>query len=190
MLAIEDDRLNYARRQKRRRLWRAGRLALAAIGSAPLGLALVSAGLALPGGLLLGVAVMLGLHAHHWLSLARRSAVGARSEDEVRRTLEPLQGQGWRLRHGLRWRDGGDIASVAIAPTGVGFRSRRRAERTTSASSAGWSNRLGGLVAAGGGGAAAGRLLSCPWFARLEWSDSSTVCWWSRSTGLFPCCGR
>jgi hypothetical protein len=39
----------------------------------------------------------------------------------VRRTLEPLQEQGWRLRHGLRWQDGGDIDSVAIAPTGVGF---------------------------------------------------------------------
>jgi len=47
--------------------------------------------------------------------------VGARSEDEVRRALAPLEAEGWRLRHSLPWRGRGDIDSLAIAPTGVGF---------------------------------------------------------------------
>ena len=53
------------------------------------------------------------------LSLARRSRVGARSEDEVQRALAPLEAQGWRLRHSLPWQGQGDIDSVAIAPTGI-----------------------------------------------------------------------
>ena len=51
--------------------------------------------------------------------MARRSAVGARSEDAVQRALAPLQAEGWRLRHSLRWQGQGDIDSVAIAPTGI-----------------------------------------------------------------------
>src|SRR5947209_10702863 len=53
------------------------------------------------------------------LSLARRSRVGARSEDEVQRALAPLEAEGWRLRHSLPWQGQGDIDSVAIAPTGL-----------------------------------------------------------------------
>ena len=81
----------------------------------------VRTGAAFAGALLLVVAVMLGLRARHWLCLAGRSGIGARSEDEVRRALEPLRERGWRLRHGLRWQGGGDIDSVAIAPSGLGF---------------------------------------------------------------------
>lgn len=114
-------RLNYARRQQYSQLARAGGTALASLAAAFLGLLLVSIGVGLPGGLLLGAAVALGLRAHHWLSLAGRSRVGARSEDEVRRTLAPLHEHGWRLRHGLPWQGDGDIDSVAIAPGGVGF---------------------------------------------------------------------
>jgi Nuclease-related domain len=68
---------------------------------------------------LLVLACCLGAHACHWFSLARRSQVGARSEDEVRRVLAPLEAEGWQLRHSLRWRGGGDIDSVAFAPTGL-----------------------------------------------------------------------
>jgi hypothetical protein len=39
----------------------------------------------------------------------------------VRRALAPLQGHGWRVRHGLRWPGGGDVDSVAVAPSGVAF---------------------------------------------------------------------
>jgi hypothetical protein len=47
--------------------------------------------------------------------------MGARSEDEVCRALAPLQREGWRRRHSLSWRGRGDIDSLAIAPTGIGF---------------------------------------------------------------------
>ena len=69
--------------------------------------------------MLLILALGLGLYARHWLSLAGRSRVGARSEDEVQRALAPLEAEGWRLRHSLPWRGRGDIDSVAIAPTGI-----------------------------------------------------------------------
>ena len=82
---------------------------------------LVSMRAALLGVLLLAIAVTLGLRARHWLSLAGRSRVGARSEDEVRRALEPLREHGWRVLHALRWAGRGDIDSVAIAPNGVAF---------------------------------------------------------------------
>ena len=113
--------VNHARRQQYRRLSRAGRLGLSGTATAVLGLFLLSTGAALPGALVLAAAVTLGLRARHWLSLAWRSRVGAGSEEEVRRLLAPLELHGWRLRHGLRWQGGGDIDSVAIAPTGIGF---------------------------------------------------------------------
>jgi hypothetical protein len=97
------------------------RLGLTSTAAAVLGLFVVRAGAGLPGVVLLAGAVVVGLRARHWLSLAGRSAVGARSEDEVRRALEPLRESGWRLRHGLRWHGGGDIDWVAIAPSGLGF---------------------------------------------------------------------
>ncbi len=83
------------------------------------GLVTARAGAAALGGLLLLTAVGLGLSARHWLSLAGRSRVGARSEDEVQRALAPLQAEGWRLRHSLPWQGQGDIDSVAIAPGGI-----------------------------------------------------------------------
>jgi hypothetical protein len=76
------------------------------------------------GGLLLLMAVGLAFYARHWLSLAGRSRVGARSEDEVQRALAPLQAEGWRLRHSLPWQGSGDIDSVAIAPNRSGGRNR------------------------------------------------------------------
>jgi Nuclease-related domain len=111
--------MNYARRQQYRRLAHAGKAALGSAVTALLGLAVASAGAAPLAALLLLTAVGLGLWARHWLSLARRSRVGARSEDEVQRALAALQAEGWRLRHSLPWQGRGDIDSVAIAPTGV-----------------------------------------------------------------------
>jgi hypothetical protein len=67
------------------------------------------------------LALGFGLHARDWLSLAGRSGVGARSEDEVRHALAPLQADRWRLRHSLSWQGRGDVDSLAIAPDGVGF---------------------------------------------------------------------
>jgi hypothetical protein len=111
--------VNYARRQQYRRLSHAGKAALGSVVAGLLGLALAIAGAPALGGLLLLTTVGVGFYARHWLSLARRSRVGARSEDEVQRALAHLQAEGWRLRHSLPWRGQGDIDSVAIAPTGV-----------------------------------------------------------------------
>jgi hypothetical protein len=111
--------VNYARRQQYRRLSHAGKTALGSVVAGLLGLAIAIGGAAALGGVLLLTAVGLGFYARHWLSLAGRSRVGARSEDEVQRALAPLQAEGWRLRHSLAWRGRGDIDSVAVAPTGV-----------------------------------------------------------------------
>jgi Nuclease-related domain len=96
--------------------------------SALLGFLLIRNGLA-AGWMLLGVAVIVGLRARHWLSLAGRSRVGAGSEDEVHRALDPLREHGWRLHHAMRWTGPGDIDSVAIAPGGVGFAIETKTQR-------------------------------------------------------------
>jgi hypothetical protein len=86
-----------------------------------LALAAASVGAISTAGVLLVLALGFGLSARRWLLLARRSGVGARSEDEVRRALAALEVEGWRLRHSLPWQGRGDIDSLAIAPTGVAF---------------------------------------------------------------------
>ncbi|MGH2928183.1 MAG: nuclease-related domain-containing protein [Solirubrobacteraceae bacterium] len=112
-------RVNYARRQQYRRLSRAGKAGLGSVIAALFGLVTARAGAAAVAGLLLLAALGLGLYARHWLSLAGRSRVGARSEGEVQRALAPFHAEGWRLRHSLPWQGQGDIDSVAIAPTGI-----------------------------------------------------------------------
>ena len=112
---------NYARRQQYRRLSRAAAAATASAGALLLALAAASAGAVSAAGVLLALALGFGLYARHWMSLAQRSRVGARSEDEVRRALAALQAEGWRLRHSLPWHGRGDIDSLAIAPTSVAF---------------------------------------------------------------------
>jgi hypothetical protein len=113
--------VNYARRQQYRRLSRAASAAMASALAGMLALAVASAGAVSAAGFLLVLALGFGVYARHWLSLAERSRVGARSEDEVRRALEPLEAEGWRLRHSMPWRGRGDIDSLAIAPIGLGF---------------------------------------------------------------------
>jgi hypothetical protein len=88
--------LNYARRQEYRRLSRAGRAAAGSVVAALLALVFAGARAAPLAGLLLLTAFGLGLYARHWLSLAGRSRVGARSEDDVQRALAPLEVEGWR----------------------------------------------------------------------------------------------
>ena len=113
--------MNYARRQQYRRLSRAGTAAAGSVAAALLALVTASVGAISIAGLLLLASVGLGLYTRHWLGLAARSKVGAQSEDEVRRVLAALQAEGWRMRHGLRWRGRGDVDSMAIAPGGVAF---------------------------------------------------------------------
>jgi hypothetical protein len=100
--------LNYARRQQYRRLSRAGRAAAGSVAAALLALVVGAAGAVSLAGLLLLIAFELGLYARHWLALAGRSRVGAHSEDDVQRALAPLEAEGWRLLHSLRWQGGGD----------------------------------------------------------------------------------
>lgn len=99
---VRAHRLNYARRQQCRRLSRAGEAAVGGTILAVLGFAAASMGVAYLSAALLLTAIALGLRSRYWISLARRSAVGARSEDAVQRALAPLLVEGWRLRHSLR----------------------------------------------------------------------------------------
>jgi hypothetical protein len=140
-----------------------------------LGLITLAAGSAPVGGLLLLGAVALGLYARHWLGLVGRSRVGARSEDEVKRTLAQLEAEGWRLRHSLWWGSRGDIDSVAISPTGLAF-ARRRRERTMSGTSLACASRRRGYCVAGGDGAATVRYRSCASFELGQSSMSRPEC--------------
>lgn len=122
-MIVRARRMNYARRQQYRqqyrRLFRAGEAAVGAAIVALLGLVAASAGASCIAAGLLLTGIALGLYSRHWLSVARRSRVGARSEDQVQGALAPLKAEGWRLRHSLPWQGRGDIDSVAIAPTGI-----------------------------------------------------------------------
>jgi hypothetical protein len=163
--------VNYARRQQYRRLSHAGKAALGSVVAGLLGVVVASAGAAMLGGLLLLAAVGLGFYARHWLSLGGRSRVGARSEDEVRCALAPLQAEGWRLRHSLPWQGHGDTAiktktrlydlrHLARVREQVDWLSRRRRR---------WARMA--------------PLASCVSLARGASSASSMTFWWSRSIG-------
>jgi len=102
-------------------------------------------------GLLALVMAALLLDARRWVRLAARSRVGARSEDEVRRALAGLEAEGWRVRHSLPCGGRGDIDSVAIAPTGVGF-ARPKRVRSTSATWLTPGRRRRGFAGIGGAG--------------------------------------
>ena len=64
---------------------------------------------------------VLALTSRHALRLARRSRVGAESEAQVRRALEPLTREGWRVEHAVGWPGRGDLDHVLRSPSGMGF---------------------------------------------------------------------
>jgi hypothetical protein len=112
---------SFPRRQQFRRLRRAAGCAVATITLAA-GTILAAVADHLVLALLLAVAAFgCAVRSWWWVRLAGRSRIGARSEDEVRRALAVLEREGWRMRHSLRWPGRGDLDSVAIAPTGIGF---------------------------------------------------------------------
>lgn len=126
---------------------RAGRCVGGAAIASAAGVLLASAGhagLALALGL---AAVALGLLSRRALRLARRSRVGAESEAQVRRVLEPLRREDWRVQHALDWPGGGDLDHVVRAPSGIGFvietKTLRytRAHRVRTADAASWLSR-------------------------------------------------
>jgi len=114
-------RLSYPRRQQYRRLRRAAASGAAGVATGALALVAATADALSVAGILAVTMVGLLLDGRRWVRLAGRSRVGARSENEVRRALAPLEAEGWRLRHSLRYRGRGDVDSVAIAPTGIAF---------------------------------------------------------------------
>jgi hypothetical protein len=113
--------ISYPRQQQYRRLGRAAAAAAAALATGVLAVAAGSVGAAPIAGMLLIAAAGLAAYARHWGRLAGRSRVGAESERQVRRELEPLQSEGWRVRHSVPWHEHGDIDHVAIAPRDVGL---------------------------------------------------------------------
>ena len=70
------------------------------------------------------------------LKISRRKRVGADSEAEVRRALQPLAREGWSVRHGVRVRTGGDLDHVLRAPSGIGFVIETKTARYTQAHAA------------------------------------------------------
>jgi hypothetical protein len=108
--------VNCPRRQQHRRLGRAVRCAALASLAAVLALAAASAGSA-PAAISLALAgAGFAIRARRWIELARRSAIGATSEDRVRQQLDALVREGWRVRHAIPWHGGGDVDHIAIAP--------------------------------------------------------------------------
>ena len=175
--------LNYPRRQQYRRLSRAAATAMASAAAVMLALIAARAGALSAAGILLVVALGFGLYARHGLSLAGRSGVGARSEDEVRRALAPLQADGWRLRHSLRWQGRGTSTRWRSRRAAWGSRSRPRRGRTTIVISRVCATRRHGCLAGAGGGAGAGGCRWSAWFAHAASSGLSGTFWWSRSIG-------
>ena len=112
---------SFPRRQQYRRLRRAAASGTTAVAVGALAVIAVGIGAPALAGALALVTIALVQDTRRWLRLAGRSRVGARSEDAVRRALSGLEAEGWRLRHSLLYRGGGDIDSVAIAPTGLAF---------------------------------------------------------------------
>ena len=167
---------NYARRQQYRRLVHAGEAALGSVIVTLLGLVILSTGAAALAGLLFLSAVGLGYYARHWLSLASRSRVGARSEDEVQRALAPLEAEGWRLRHSLPGRVGETLTRWRSRPSGIAIAIETKTGRTTHAISLGCGSRWTGCRGAGEDGHATARLESCVSFVRVASSASRMTC--------------
>jgi Nuclease-related domain len=113
--------ISYPRRQIFQRLLRAAAVSGAALTTALLAVLALAVGAGGAAGLLLLVAAGLVAYARHWVHLAGRSRVGAQSERQVQRALEPLEAEGWRLRHSMPWHGPGDIDHVGIGPRQVGF---------------------------------------------------------------------
>jgi hypothetical protein len=113
--------LSYPARQRNRRLARGAQEAAAAVATLVLaGVAASSRIWSLPLALLI-LSVAFALRAWRSAQLARRSSIGARSEERVRAELKALEREGWQVRHSLRWRGRGDIDHVAVAPSAVGL---------------------------------------------------------------------
>src|SRR3954452_16614700 len=113
--------VSYPRRQQLRRLMRAVMLAAAAMIASIAAVLVASAGYADIAFSLGAAALVFGLLSRRALRLADRSRVGAESEAQVRRALEPLTREGWRVQHAVDWPGRGDLDHVVRSPAGIGF---------------------------------------------------------------------
>jgi hypothetical protein len=128
--------LSLPRRQQIRRLLRAGIRGAAALVVAAAATWVAVSGYRLPALAFALAASVLAFGAWRDLKVAHRNRVGADSEAEVRRALQALSGRGWRVRHGVRMRTGGDLDHVLRAPSGVGFVIETKTARFTPAHAA------------------------------------------------------
>jgi hypothetical protein len=113
--------LSYARRQQWRRLKKAASRATAATVALIGAVAAMDADESKLGLSLLLLSGVLALMSRHALRLAARSRIGAESEAQVRRALEPLTREGWHITHALDWPGRGDLDHVLRSPSGMGF---------------------------------------------------------------------
>jgi hypothetical protein len=171
------------RRQQYRRLSRAAAAAMASGTALLSALVFASAGAVSAAGVMLALAIGLGLYARHWLSLADRSRIGARSEDEVRRALAPRARRGGGCGTRSRGEAAGTSTPWPSRRPGSHSPSRRGRGATTVTTSRGYANRRCGCRGGVGGGAGAAPCPSSAWFAPAAWSGSSRTSWSSRSTG-------
>ncbi len=178
---------SFPRQLQHRRMLRAATIGATGLAACTLTVAAARFGATAIAAVLTLIAVTLLIDARRWWRLAGRSRIGAESEDEVRHALAALEADGWRLRHSLAYGGRGDIDSVAIAPTGIGFARSRRGRLSVVISP-----RCGrwrcGFTGAGGGGVAAARSRCCASCAHGRWSGSMMGCWscrWSGSWGRF-----
>ena len=114
---------SYPARQRNRRLARGLQETVIALALLLVAGALAGMGNSTLAVMLLVLSLFSASRCWHSLGLAQRNAVGARSEQRVRAELKALEREGWRIRHSLRWRGGGDIDHEALAPhaTGLAF---------------------------------------------------------------------
>ena len=113
--------LSHPRRQQLRRLMQAASRGTGAAVALAGAAALAGAGELRAALALAALSGALALASRRVLRLAARSRVGAESEAQVRRALEPLAREGWRVRHALDWPGRGDLDHVVRAPSGIGF---------------------------------------------------------------------
>ncbi len=113
--------MSYPRRQQLRRLRHAGTRAVEATLAVAAALTLAWIGEAAFAFAAVLLAAVLSLDGAHAFRLAARNAVGADSEAQVRRLLEPLTRDGWHVRHAMDWPGAGDVDHVVSAPSGMGF---------------------------------------------------------------------
>jgi hypothetical protein len=167
-------RSTFPRRQQQLRLRRAATSGAAGLATGTLAVVAAHVGAIAIAAVLTVATAVLPVDSRRWLRLAGRSRVGARSVDHVQRALAALGAEGWRLRHSLRYPGGGDIDSVAIAPTGSRSRSRRRRARSRNATWPAPRKRRRGSTGIAGARAGGERSRCCAWCAHAESSTSKT----------------